>query len=64
MYHLSPCIVALLNKRMQSEAAAWYRGENLLCNALRIEADFGKVAAQLTRRASRIIIRNLSIYKP
>jgi hypothetical protein len=53
MYHLSPCIVALPNKRVQSDAAAaaWYRGENWLCNALRIEADFGKVAARLTRRA-------------
>jgi len=53
MYYLSPCIVALPNKRVQSDAAAaaWYRGENWLCNALRIEADFGKVAARLTRRA-------------
>jgi hypothetical protein len=53
MYHLPPCIVALPNKRVQSDAAAaaGYRGENWLCNALRIEADFGKVAARLTRRA-------------
>ena len=51
MYHLSPCIVALPNKRVRSDAAAWYQGENRLCNALRIEADFGKVAARLTRRA-------------
>jgi hypothetical protein len=53
MYYLSPCIVALPNKRVQSDAAAaaGYRGENWLCNALRIEADFGKVAARLTRRA-------------
>jgi len=53
MYHLSPCIVALPNKRVQSDAAApaGYRGENWLCNALRIEADFVKVAARLTRRA-------------
>jgi len=37
MYHLSPCIVALPNKRVQSDAAAaaGYRGENWLCNALR-----------------------------
>jgi hypothetical protein len=44
MYHLSPCIVALPNKRVQSDAAAaaGYRGENWLCNALRIEADFRK----------------------
>ena len=51
MYHLSPCIVALPNKRVQSDAAAaaGYRGENWLCNALRIEADFGKVAARLQR---------------
>jgi hypothetical protein len=27
MYHLSPCIVALPNKRVQSDAAAWYRGK-------------------------------------
>jgi hypothetical protein len=63
MYHLSPCIVALPNKRVRAvrrrcvqsdaAAAAWYRGENWLCNALRIEADFGKVAARLTRRAIR-----------
>jgi len=53
MYPLSPCIVVLPNKRVQSDAAAaaGYRGENWLCNALRIEADFGKVAARLTRRA-------------
>jgi len=53
MYHLSPCIVALPNQRVQSDAAAaaGYRSENWLCNALRIEADFGKVAARLTRRA-------------
>jgi hypothetical protein len=54
MYHLSPCIVALpkrIIKRVQSDAAAWHRGENWLCNALRIEADFGKVAARLTGRA-------------
>jgi hypothetical protein len=51
MYHLSPCIVALSNKRVQSDAAAWYRGENWLCNEIRIEADFGKVAVRLTRRA-------------
>ena len=40
MYHLSPCIVALPNKHVQSDAAAaaGYRGENWLCNALRIEA--------------------------
>ncbi len=54
MYHLSPCIVALPNKRVQSDAAAaaWYRGENWLYNALRIEADFGTIAAQLTRQAT------------
>jgi len=53
MYHLSPCIVALPDKRVQSDAAAaaGYRGENQLCKALRIEAAFGKVAAWLTRRA-------------
>jgi hypothetical protein len=53
LYHLSPCVVALPNKRVQSDAAAaaGYRGENWLCNALRIEADFGKVAARLRRRA-------------
>jgi hypothetical protein len=51
MYHLSPGIVALPNKRVQPAAAAGYRGENWLCNALRVEADFGKVPARLTRRS-------------
>ena len=52
MYHLSPCIVSLPNKRVQSAAAAsaGFRNDNRLCNALRIEADFGKVTARLTRR--------------
>ena len=40
MYHLSPCIVALPNKRVQSDAAAaaGYRDLNRLCDVLRIEA--------------------------
>ena len=40
MYHLSPCIVALPNKRVQSDAAAaaWYRDPYRLCDVLRIEA--------------------------
>jgi hypothetical protein len=32
-------------------AAAWYRRQNRLCDAARIEADLGKPAARLTRRA-------------
>jgi hypothetical protein len=62
MYHLSPCIVALPNKRVQSDAAAavGYRGENWLCNALRIEADFGQIAARLTCRVSQPLIRKIS----
>jgi len=53
MYHLSPCIVALPNKRVQSDAAAAARisARNWLCNVFRIVADFGKLAARLTRRA-------------
>jgi molybdopterin-binding protein len=43
-------------------AAAGYRGENWLCNALRIEADFGKVAARLTRRAL-CVLENYFIQK-
>jgi hypothetical protein len=53
MYHLSPCIVALPNKRVQSDAAAAARisARNWLCNVLRVEGHFGKIAARLTRRA-------------
>jgi hypothetical protein len=44
---------AQANKRVQSDAAVavWYRGKNRLCDAARSEADLGKLAARLTRRA-------------
>jgi hypothetical protein len=35
MYPLSPCIVALPNKRLQFEDTAWHRGGKRLCRALR-----------------------------
>ena len=31
--------------------SVWYRGQNWLCDVLRVVAYFGKVAARLTRRA-------------
>jgi len=47
----SPCIVALPNTACSRRRfAAGYRGEMGLCDALRIEAHFGRVAARLTRR--------------
>jgi hypothetical protein len=41
------------NKRVQADAAAaaWYRAPNRLCDAAQLEADIGKLAARLTRRA-------------
>ena len=60
MYHLSPCIVALPNKRVQSDvvAVAWYRAPNRLCDVLRVYGYFGKDAARLTRRAVIIVYNN------
>jgi hypothetical protein len=67
MYHLSPCIVALPNKRVQSDAAdaAWYRDPNRLCDVLRVDGHFGKDAARLTRRAiSNLLLSSIFVLMP
>jgi len=44
-------LVAQQARAVRRRSAAWYRGAIGLCEALRIEAHFGRVAARLTRRA-------------
>jgi len=44
-------LAAYQARAVRRRSAAGYRGENWLCDVLRIEAHFGKIAARLTRRA-------------
>jgi hypothetical protein len=49
--------MGLTNACSRHRSAVWYRGENWLCDVLRVEAHFGKVAARLTLVVSPLAAR-------